>query len=621
MHFLPSHLADLTALAQILLAFLAMGLVGRLVGGPRAEFETDALAGWGLLSALLTLWGVATALSLRIPAIAFLVGAAVVLVWPARRPGRTAWAELGRLMVLALPILTIMATIQPSQSDIFMNLMPNAAYLDDYGVFPTAGGPDAHSFLPVAPYNTQFPTFLGGLVGGGFQGGGLALFTVGLYVLAALLFARMLVNPAEGGTVRPGWAATGFGILLVTLLNPGFVPRVAFAGYGEAPVAITLLFAGWLGCRAMVALAAGERRPGSLVQLALVLMAMVNVKQQAIGMLIAFVGAAVLVAGYERRIGWRRAIVTFGGSALPALALYLLWRWFVLTRFPEGELKPLPFDEWNWGNLLPIFASIGKVVIEKITFFACVAVLFVFLERRLRHRQLDPTGQALGLAAATFLLYNGFLIVTYIGHFPGIMSVEAHSYFRYNTHLALLIEFALVVTIRNRLAPRLAARPGLARNLGIAAVVLALLVPAGFAQRLRFDFDMPQPVVRQLARQLATELPDTGKLALLLPGDTDSVDWMLTSLLHFVPPRRADLDIRSWDRSDPAAFDEAVAAGYDLAFLSCTQDGTLGLPPKSAALLRHGPDGWQPIKVWPYPPVNPKQRWQPALAPGPLCKS
>ena len=621
MHFLPSHPADLVGLAQIALAFLAMGLVGRLVGGPRAEFETDALAGWGLLSALLTLWGVATALSLRIPALGFLVAAALVLVRPARRPDAAAWAELGRLIVLALPILAIMATIQPSQSDIFMNLMPNAAYLDDHGAFPTASGPDAHSFLPVAPYNTQFASFLGGLLGGGFQGGALALFTVGLYLMAALLFARVIANPVEGGAVRPGWAATAFGILLVTLLNPGFVPRVAFAGYGEAPVAITLLFAGWLSCRAMIALAAGERRPRSLVQLALVLVALVNVKQQAIGMLIAFAGAAILVAGYERRIGWRRAVLGFGGAALPALALYLVWRWFVLTRFPEGELKPLPFDEWNWGNLVPIFASMGKVVIEKITFFACVVVLFVFLERRLRHRQLDPTGQALGLAAATFLLYNGFLMVTYIGHFPGIMSVEAHSYFRYNTHLALLIEFALVVTLRNRLAPRLAARPGLARTLAIAAVGLALVVPVGFAQRLRFDFDMPQPVVRQLARQLAPELPETGKLALLLPGDTNSVDWMLTSLLHFVPPRRPDLDIKSWDRSDPAAFDAAAAEGYDLAFLSCTGDGTLGLPPKSSALLRHGPDGWQPVKVWPYPPVNPKQRWQPALAPGPLCHS
>ena len=620
MHFLPSHPADLIALAQIGLAFLALGLVGRIAGSPRAEFETDAMAGWGVLSILLTLWGTTTSLSLRLPALGFLAAAALVLAWPRLRRTRSAWAEVGRLLVLALPILAIMATIQPSQSDIFMNLLPNAAYLIDHGQFPTADGPASYSFLPVAPYNSQFVPFLGSVLGGGFQGGGLALFTVVLYVLAALLFARTLANPAFGTANRPGWAAIGFGILLVTLLNPGFVPRVAFAGYGEAPVAIALLFAGWLGCRAMVAMAEGEARPRALIQLALVLVALVNVKQQAIGMLIAFAGAAILVAGYERRIGWRRALLAFGGSALPALALYAVWRVFVLTRFPEGELKPLPFGEWNWGNLLPIFASMAKVVIEKITFFACVGVLFVFLERRLRHRQLDATGQALGLAAATFLLYNGFLIVTYIGHFPGVMGAEAHSYFRYNTHLALLIEFALVVTIRNRAAPWLAARGQLARRLGIAAIVLALLVPVGFAKRLRFDFDMPQPVVRQLARQLAPELRADDKLALLLPGDTNSVDWALSTMLHFSPPRRPDLDLKFWDRADPAAFDEAVAAGYDLAFLSCTEDGTLGLPPHASALLRHGADGWQPVKVWPYPPVDPKQRWQQALPSAPLCR-
>src|SRR5579859_3655925 len=617
MHFLPSNPADLTALAQIGLAFLAMALVGRFVGGSRAEFETDAVAGWGLLSLVLTLWGTVTDFSMRKPAAAFLVAAALVLAWPKLRPKRGDWAEIGRLVALALPILAIMATIQPSQSDIFMNLMPNAAYLADHGRFPTVDGPNAHSFLPVAPYNTQFVPFLGSLLGGGFQGGGLALFTVVLYVLAGLLFARLVANPAFGVANRPGWAATGFGILLVTLFNPGFVPRVAFAGYGEAPVAITLLFAGWLACRTMVAMAAGERRPRALVQMALALVALVNVKQQAIGMLIAFVGAAILVAGYERRIGWRRAVLAFGGSAMPALALYLGWRIFVLTRFPEGELKPLPFEQWNWGNLLPIFLSMGKVVIEKFTFFACVAVLFVFLERRLRHRQLDATGQALGLAAATFLLYNGFLVVTYIGHFPGVMSVEAHSFFRYNTHLALLIEFALVVTIRNRVAPWLASRPALGHRLGIAAVILALLVPIGFAKRLRFDYDMPQPVVRELARQLAPELKDDDRLALLLPGDTDSVDWAPSALLHFSEPRRPDLDVKFWDRGDATALKEAAAAGFDLAFLSCTDGGILGLPPHSSALLRRSADSWQPVKVWPYPPVDPKQRWQPALASAP----
>ena len=622
MHFLPSHPADLIALVQIGLAFLAMGLVGRVASGARGEFETDAIVGWGLLSALLTAWGVTVdRLSMRYPAAAFLIAAALVLAWPRLRPRRGDWAEIGRLIVLALPILAIMATVQPSQSDIFMNLLPNAAYLVDHALFPTQGGLEAHSFLPVAPYNTQFVPFLGAMLGGGLQGGGLALFTVVLYVLAGLLFARIVANPAFGIANRPGWAATGLGILLVTLLNPGFVPRVAFAGYGEAPVAITLLFAGWLACRAMVAMAEGEHRPRTLVQLALVLMAMVNVKQQAIGMLIAFAGASILVAGYERRIGWRRAALAFGGAALPALALYLVWRIFVLAYFPDGELKPLPFEEWNWGNLLPIFLSMGKVVMEKITFFACVIVLFVFLQRRLRHRQLDATGQALGLAAATFLLYNGFLVVTYIGHFPGVMSVEAHSYFRYNTHLALLIEFALVVTIRNRVAPWLASRPALGRRLGIATIVLALLVPIGFAQRLRFDFDMPQPVVRQLARQLAPELKDNDRLALLLPGDTNSVDWALSALLHFTPPRRPDLDVKFWDRGDAAAFREAAAAGYDLAFLSCTDDGPPGLPRHASALLRHGDDGWQPVKVWPYPPVDPKQRWQQALAWAPLCRS
>ena len=71
-------------------------------------------------------------------------------------------------------------------------------------------------------------------------------------------------------------------------------------------------------------------------------------------------------------------------------------------------------------------------------------------------------GMALMLAGTAFA-YNAGLIVTYIVHFEGEMGIGAHSYFRYNTHLALLIEFALVVTIRKRVAPWLAGRPQLRR--------------------------------------------------------------------------------------------------------------------------------------------------------------
>lgn len=599
--------ADLTGLGQIAAACLVLILAGRLLTGGRAGPGLQLLIGWGALCLVLTLWGVATPLSLWVPAFGF---AALAVPGGATRP-RLAEdaAALGRMLVLAAPILVITATMQASQPDIFLNLMPDAAYLVDHAAFPRPASPPSYSFLPVAPYNTQFVPFLGSLIGGGVQANGLALFTVALHLAAGLIFARILAGR------RPGWAATSLGLLLATALNFGFTPRISFAGYGEAPLAITLLAAGWLAAGAMDEMAAGRRWPPMLAALALVLAAMVNAKQQGIGLLLALILGAMLVAAADRRIGWRAGLGGFGAAAVPPLLLYAAWRLFVSTQFPEGELKPLPFAEWQWGNLPAIFGSMLRVMAEKPWLYACVLANAGFLIARLRQGRVDATTRVLGLGVAGFVLYNGFLLLTYIGHFPGVMSLEAHSYFRYNTHLALLIELGLVLVLREAVPawPRFAAWRLPA---GICAIIVMLAVPIAFAQRLRFDQEPPQPLVWSLAAQLAPLLEPDDRLAMLMPGDNESTFTMLEDALRFTPPRRLDLDLKEFKSGDP---NEAAQAGYRLAFLSCTDGNALGLPPHASALLRLGDAGWQPVDVWPYPAETDKRRWNQNLSGAPLC--
>jgi hypothetical protein len=597
---------DLTGLAQIAAATLVLILGGRLLTRGRAGPGIQFLAGWGALSLLLTFWGVATPLSLRIPALGFAVAALIGgPLWPRRTEDL---AALGRMVVLAAPILVITATIQASQPDIFLNLLPNAAYLADHAAFPTASGPPSYSYLPVAPYNTQFVPFLGSLIGGGVAANGLALFTILLHLVAGLILARIL---AGGG--RPGWALSALGLLLATLLNPGFTPRISFAGYGEAPLQIALMTAGWIAVQAMGELAEGKRWPPMLGILALVLAAMVNAKQQGIGLVLAGIVAAAAVAAADPQIGWRASLRGFGAAALPALLLYAVWRVYVLREFPDGELKPLPFAEWQWANLPAIFGSMLKTVAEKPLLYAWVLAVLALLGYRLRRRQGGPVTRVLGIAAGVFVLYNGFLVLTYIGHFPGVMSLEAHSYFRYNTHLALLILLGLVLALRE-------AVPGFSgwhSAAGAVAIIAMLAAPVGFAQRLRFDREPPQPLIWLLAQELAPTLQPADRVALLLPGDNTSTGTMLIDALRFTPPRRLELDLREFTTGDPA---DAEAAGYDLAFLSCTDGNGLGLPPHAAALLKHGAGGWQAVETWPYPPQTDKRRWNQNLSGAPLCR-
>ena len=600
--------SDLTGLAQIAAASLILILGGRLLTRGRAGPGVQFLAGWGALCLLLTLWGVLTPLSLRIPALGF--AAVAVLGGFVRTRRAEDLTALLRMVVLALPILAVTATIQASQPDIFLNLLPNAAYLVDHGVFPTEAAAPSYSFLPVAPYNTQFVPFLGALIGGGVAANGLALFTVVLHLVAGLILARIL---AGGG--KPGWGLSALGLLLATVLDPGFTPRVSFAGYGEAPLAITLLCAGWVATQAMGEMAEGKRWPPMLGVLALVLAAMVNTKQQGIGLFLAATFGAIAVAACDKRIGWRAALRGFGAAALPALLLYAVWRGFVLADFPDGELKPLPFAEWQWHNLPAIFGSMLKYVIEKPIVYLCIAASLAVLAWRLRRGRVDATTHVLGMAASVFVLYNGFLVLTYIGHFPGVMSTEAHSYFRYTTQLTPLVLLGLVLAGREALLawPGFAARQRLAGGVAIAAILVA---PLAFAERLRFDREPPQPLIWSLAQQLAPHLAPDDRLALLMPGDNSSTGTMLSDALRFTPPRRLGLDLKEFMSGDPK---DAEAAGYRLAFLSCTDGNALGLPAHAAALLALGDIGWQAVEIWPYPEVPDKPRWNQNLSGAPLC--
>ena len=199
------------------------------------------------------------------------------------------------------------------------------------------------------------------------------------------------------------------------------------------------------------------------------------------------------------------------------------------------------------------------------------------------------------------------------------MSIEAHSFFRYNTHLALVLVLALALAARDFGIGQWLTR-GRARAVGLLALVTAVLAPVGYAYRLRFDLDMPQPLVRSLATNLKTYLADGDRLALLLPGDNDSVATMIAGILGETPPRRRRLDLLRRDSADQATLDEAAQLGYRLALISCVPEGWEDLPPSQAVLLRRDPDGWHTMAAWPYPAHVAERRWQGILSWGPLCR-
>jgi hypothetical protein len=612
--------ADLVDLAAVWASGLVLLLWGRALTLGRGTIEVQTIAGWGGLAVVLTLWGVFRTEPLWWPVAGIAAIAGMALLTGRLALRREDWTALFRIMVLALPIWAIMLTARPSQPDTFLNLLPNAAYLYDYGLLPGYARPPSHSFIPAAPYNLQFWAYLAGAALPELPASAMVHINVLLHLLAGLLLARVVQSLGREAAGPPGWGASALGILLATGLNPGFVPRIYFAEYGEASIAVCLAVASWLVAQSLGALA--ERAPAGrwLWSLALALAALVNIKQESVAFVAALALTVAALGLFDRRVGFWRALARFAPAFLPAAALYLLWRWFALDAFssgPPAELKLLPLGQWRWDVLPQVFARIGEILVEKGVFFAIVLLALGLLVLRLRGRRFDLPSRLLALLAGVLALYNVFLLLTYVALFT---SADAHSFFRYNTHLSLLLVLALATLARSVFEGRGSAPSWGTRRFAASVLVLAsLAVPIVFAARLRFDLVMPQPLVRALGHELGARLKPDDKLALILPGDNNSVAVMLQSVLRYETPRLPGVELMVFKSFDDRTLSMLEAQGISRAFVSCTPSGSGALPSRRALLLVRASDGWRPAAVWRYPQPD-GTRWTPMLSASALCR-
>ncbi len=604
---------------MVTLAFVLMGQ--RITG---AAPETALVAGWGACCLVLTAWATLLPLSLRLGFGMFAVLAATgprgggapagVRGGAGSRASGTP-SGLWRAVLLSAPLFLVLAPALPSQIDTWLNLLPNLAYLTDHAGLPKDGGPPSWSFLPAAPYNTQFVGFAIGLLTQSLVANALSLFNAVLLVAAGLRLARVLA-PLPG---QPTWWAIAAGLLLAIPLNPGFVPRVFLASYGEAPLAVTLMFAVVLGTDLFAAMRARAKVGGLLAALALVLAAMVEIKQSALGLLLPF--SATLLAlglaapGINRRL-WTAAV---GLASAPALALYLLWRWYVLRHFAVGELKMLPIAEWHLDLLPQIMAGIAWAIFQKATYFIAVGALLYAAWREARRRPWQHAAIVLALGAGLVVGFNAFLLFTYVAHFPAVWAINAHSYFRYMSQLSLAIMLGLATWLRPAAASWLARWPAAWRKRAASgAVALVVLLPLAGARLLRFDLDAPQPLLWDFAHRTAALVPDGARLALVVPRDgDDAVGSLLRGVLLFTPPRRPHMDFRSELAATPAALEDARQAGFTWALVTCAPDGLAGLPAGEGGVLALRAGGWERVAVWTLP--GGMGRFSAMLPHGPFC--
>lgn len=619
MELLIPSWAELAGWGGVLAASLLFIGGGRLFAG-RAAPEEALLAGWGGACALLTLWGVASAAPLALPALLVMLLGLAGLLLPRWSLGAGAWRGMGRLFAVSLPLLAVMASARPSQPDTFLNLLPNAAYLWDHGVFPADARAASHSLLPGAPYDMQLAGYIVSLLARRFALNAMIGFNILLQLAAALLLARLVAGSEDAPDAAPSWGAAALGLLLATAVNPGFVPRYHVSAYSEASVTVATAFAGWFAARALDRLAASRPARRDLVLLALCLAALVNIKQDSVALVAAIIASALALALLQPRTSRRRTVAALLLAASPAALLYLAWRWYVLGHFAVGELKLLPMAQWQFALVPLILRSMAGEMVEKAYFFLAVALAVAGLALRWRRRGLDRTTALAAIFAGVTLLYNGAIFFTYIAHFDGAIGASAHSYFRYNTHLGLLLMLALVSLARDLAAARGWTLDGLGRRaLPAALVLLALAAPLAFFPFLRFDLEPTEQRTWQLAAEAAPALDRDPRLALLLPGDNGSLATMLEALIRFAPPRHLAAQLDAVDQATPASLAALAASGYRFGLLSCAASGIAGVPPGHGALLERDAAGWRAVSTWRYAAVPLAVRSSHVVAAAPLC--
>ena len=254
-HFALASVAAASVAATMVVVVSFLGL-GRLVMppppatafGPAAEtaFETafepaslafDVAAGWGAASAVL----IASAL-LHIPLPwsgwgLMVVGLGGTLLRPTGRRWRAASGRMSSFrllaMVLALcaPLLLMTAVSPPVMFDEFSHWLPNARFVFESGGLPSGLHPNVGSSLAAYPYGGPFVNVLASWIVGRWVETPSALFTIVLYGLFGIALMDQVRLPSDD---RLSLGMAPMGVVLVTLLNPTFDPRIALSAHMDS---------------------------------------------------------------------------------------------------------------------------------------------------------------------------------------------------------------------------------------------------------------------------------------------------------------------------------------------------------------------------------------------------
>jgi hypothetical protein len=592
------------ALVATATVWIALSAIGALVAGRARLAELDAVTGWAVVCAFVTLVGVFTRVSFAAFAGIGAATAFVAAVLVLRRDRGLGIFDVLRLGLLLAPLFLIASAMVASQWDEFSHWLPSQRYLFEAERFPGRDDPETGATFPAYPYAWPMLGYLASRLAGRFVENAGGVFNVMLLITFGVLVAR-LVRDALGHQAL-SWTALAVGGLAVTLFNPTFVPKVVLTAYADAASAAMVGIAGVLAWRMLDAESAGERTEAMRLswQAGLVLLILVSLKQATLVLSALIVGAVVLVVLRDPAVRLAALGRLLPGLVLPPVAVYLVWRYHVATELSGREFAIMPFAEWLIALIPEIVARMIVVLSKKGAYFALMLAAVGFGIRGLWRFRGSFDRLAI-IVGAVFIGYNGFLLFSYVAAFGEFDARRVASLWRYNMHLGLLgVAFGAVgaaLLWRRFLADRLRWE-----RVAWLPVVVLVALPFGFANKLRFDREPPKPHFRTVGLRVADLAPPDAGVVVLDPGGSGESG--VITKYHLGRQRQLLGYLSAFHKIDESVIRSfiarpnvshvvvhsvtpAVVAGLGLSLVNGT----------SYLVARDG-GGWRVVAAWPYPP-------------------
>jgi hypothetical protein len=495
------------------------------------------LTGW----ALLCLAGVVCAVTgAPLTPAAIAIGLVGVVGYAVNRKAARGFAPLAFAWLLLLPLIAIASVIPPTMSDEFPALLPNAKTLVAADIFPDRARPNVWGSKPEYPPALPLIGYVGARLGIDVAYPG-KIFTVLLAGAFGLALAELIVGRV--GTL----AAIAIGVALASVLNPFFDPRIALSAHTDTPTGFVLALgvaASWRALRekswAMHAAAAA---------IVLILLRETN---------LVFVAALAIGLLACRRPKLAAAIT------LPALAVFGLWRLYIVLAGWVPTMTTKPFVAWDWSApFLMVRVLFGdRLANNPVLGMAAAglalagALLFVRIIRS-GDRALRALFVFVGIIGMT---YCAFLAWAYAAVFSS-EAETANSAWRYLSQLGPLFIYAIVAAIARALPPRVAIAGSRTIAVGAALCLVPLLLPLATSAHWRIDCRYPDVAVVRHAIHAIAKHVGSEKIAVVHPSEAnlyiEIVDYELgrpvRSTLGYksaeeVPPAGYLLDLRQLER-------------------------------------------------------------------------